>query len=200
MNPPEVKIMGLQRSGNNWLNSLLKKNYYVKLSDSVTSGWKHDRYDPDILGREINLIIICKHPLCWLPSIWRYRGERVEVDFDRYIQQTPGEVEWWDELYRHWLDVKLKTRRKFIVQYEFLLQYTESTCKLIATFFGLQRLDTSFYNPRCRMTTKNSEGDQPFLPEYYQDQTYLSEYGESALHHVNSRIDWDVVRELGYLR
>ncbi len=193
-----TKIFGVQRTGNNWLTVLMRRNYDCVLSGSADSGWKHGMYRVrKMIGRELNLLIIVKHPLCWLPSIWRYRGKQVDANFKRAIRNS-SEIEFWNLMYRHWLDVQMLFGKRFIVRYEELLIDPQKTCDQAARALGFRRTPKPFYVPTRKMTTKNSEGDKKFHRQYYAKEKWRNAFDADLLKDVERRVDWNVVERLGY--
>jgi len=73
----------------------------------------------EVWGSEPDLLlVIVKHPLSWLPSIYRYRGKGT---FKNYVSNS-NEIELWNNRYKNWLKtLKEYTCVKGILKYEDLL-------------------------------------------------------------------------------
>jgi len=195
----EIKIFGLQRSGNNWLSLILKKSYKnVRLMGNDEAGWKHGMYRiPEVLGRECHVIILSKEPYCWLPSIFKYRAGRHEAsaNFKQFLNGSSS-IELYNLMYAHWLDVELREKQKIIIAYETLLADPLLACGWIADCLKLERKTKNLFVPNKHMKKNNTESKRPFDPKYYLERKYMSKFNGEMLEIVNPRIDWELVKRL----
>jgi len=190
-----VKVFGAKRSGNNLMFLLLSANYAVDMIGNKRGGWTHGKYRvPEVYGREVDLVIIVKHPLAWLWSMFRYEGAE---SFGDYVRTT-GQIDRWHELYRDWLGVRLKTCRKVVVRYEDVLTDAEKELAVVAAMLDLERRPREFYVPQRKMTRHGTEGQQPFDPSFYTERRFLEHYSPGLLKHAIGRFDWNLAAKLGY--
>lgn len=194
------KIFGCMRTGTNYFCWLLRRHWEAKYSSSEASGWKHGKYNvPERLGREIDVVVIAKHPLSWLPSIKRYRKKPRGMKMAGFVNEMKP-VEHWNAMYDHWSRIELKDKALEIVRYEDLIQRPKEVCVRVARAFGMKRIPgRAFKNPKRRMVQPtNVPTGGPFDRGYYTKWKFLKDYKPSVLKDVQNRIDWDVVRRLGY--
>ncbi len=66
-----IKLYGLQRTGTNYVTSLIQKNFGDEVIFDNT-GWKHGHHfsypEPD----EPNVIVVSKNPYAWMLSCYKY--------------------------------------------------------------------------------------------------------------------------------
>ena len=69
---PKFQVIGLQRSGTNFLQQILQRNFDV---DAKFQIWKHEhrvsQKDVETLLKQTNLLVVYKHPYKWIESILR---------------------------------------------------------------------------------------------------------------------------------
>ncbi len=196
--PGEGKIFGLQRSGTNFTNLLMRKNYEIEhFWSNEQAGWKHGAYTPDILKRETNLVIVVKHPLCWLVSMHRYVKKNQGADFGKWARGGHW-VAHWNSMILHWIRYPLKEGSRVVVRYEELIDKPERVCDRVALALRIKKKDQRFYIPQRTMNRNNTESKVVFDAMYYRKKKFMEAYGPALLRHVKERIDWDLVKELGY--
>ena len=111
-----AKVMGLERSGNNWLQFMLRKyKDLIRWHNSKDSGWKHGPYEvPKHLGQDVNVFLIVKHPLCWIPSFFRYwRNAAKGREKVSLLQWIPKYADHWNEHHRSFLQLDLHGKNLF---------------------------------------------------------------------------------------
>ncbi len=201
MSEVEIKVFGLQRSGNNWLSLMLKRNYgNVRLMGNDEAGWKHGMYRvPQVLGRECHVIILSKEPYAWLPSIFKYRAGRHEAsaNFTQFLNGSSS-VELYNLMYEHWLSAHLEEKKMVIVAYEVLLANPFLTCSGIAKHFGLEKKIKHFSTPNKHMKKNNTESKREFDSNFYLHRNYMSRFNAEQLNIINPRINWPLVKRLGH--
>lgn len=193
----KVKIFGIQRSGNNWLHNMLEANYDVKPLGNQESGWNHGYC---INEKVINckpkaMIILCRHPIVWLPSIWRYRGTK--WSFVQHIIKNM-EVHNWNKMYSHWTHLHFEEFPVVYMDYMDLLLKSEETCNKLAEGTGIKKKEKPFYVPSNKMTKQGTESYKAFDVSYYTENKFLKYYDKSTFEFVINQIDWTVAAEFGY--
>lgn len=73
-------IFGIQRSGTNYLETLIEKNFSVRKNNPSTRCWKHSIDMPAGLDPKQPIIVIHKNPYLWVESIaWRNRVDWIKT-------------------------------------------------------------------------------------------------------------------------
>lgn len=73
-------IFGLQRTGTNYLETLISKNFHVKKANDRVKCWKHSTFIPDHFSFEIPAFILFKNPYLWIESVaFRYSADYVRT-------------------------------------------------------------------------------------------------------------------------
>lgn len=200
-----IKVYGIQRSGNNWLMHLLAANFKVNLLGNNKGGWTHGNMDVvKHWGSEPDVVcLLVRHPLMWLPSIWRWRGKKKGRAFAEYVQKA-GELDLWNKKYHSWLFQmsSFKHARTAILRYEDLLANPQRQLRNLGLNCGLtfKREDQSICSPAKRMGTKMNVTEKRFNAEHYKSKGYLKYYTPQLLKWVKNRIDGDTLDRLGYRR
>jgi len=189
---PKVKVYGIQRSGNNWLMWLLAANYRIELLGNHY-GWTHGAMEPKEVPDAT--IVISKHPLEWLPSMWRYAAKR--ESFENFVRRG-SVIEGWNGLYRNYLDNAPAYLAQF-VRYDDLLTDPGSTLAPIMRAF--ERKPGDFRTSEGRKMDKHMRPtEKPFSKEHYLTGAYLQHYSHEFMAEVEERFDWRVAGALGYER
>lgn len=195
-----AKVYGIQRSGNNWLMWLLAANYFCEVLGSKATGWTHGQMNvKEMYGKEPDAVfLIVRHPLAWLPSIWRYSGR--DCEFAEFVKRE-DQIEKWNAAYTRWLNQasSFAAARFFFVRYEELLGNTEtmldSMCRRVAM---VRKYPNSFKHAVGKMGKHMNETRREFDPTYYTRKRYINAYSPALIANVMSRVDGDVLRRLGY--
>lgn len=194
----DIKVYGIQRSGNNWLMYLLAANFKVAVLGNKTGGTHEGMNIVKALGREpAGVMLAVKHPLCWLPSIWKYRGK--DQTFVQYVQGS-DEVEKWNNKYRSWLDGlrKLNTAKKVIMRYEEWVVDPVNRMEEAGRVMGLEKKDRPWIVPQEAMGMHMSPTTHPFHPDYYTQKRFMRYYSRGLAKEVMDRVDSGVLLRLGY--
>jgi DNA-binding transcriptional regulator of glucitol operon len=196
MTKTEVKIFGAMRSGNNLMKFLLQTNFRAEIITSSAGGWTHGLYRvPEIYGKEVNVVVMSKHPLAWLPSMFRF--QRQTMTFHQFATRS-GAVGRWNTLYRDWTEVRLEECGMSFVRYEDLIVDPEAVMKRVASEIGAERNSKPFHMPKGKMTTTGKVSDERFDPTYYTERRWMDHYSRDTLSAVIGRFDWEVATRLGY--
>lgn len=80
-------IFGLQRSGTNFLQTLIEQNFKKSSSNSQKTSWKHSIEDPLKYNKDIPTVVIHKNPYTWVESI----SMRNRVDWQKTQTKYPSQ-------------------------------------------------------------------------------------------------------------
>ena len=218
-----MKILhyGLQRSGTNFLETILKKKYRVKFlnsnQDRSSPLQKHFRlYDdkekipedqyknnlkiPDFYTFESLLrvvpdyyLVISKDPYSWLLSYkqWAKKCNWPNVNY-HYIEE-------YNLFYGKWLEFSEQTNRILFVRYIDLLKAPADELNRLESKIGLEKrllsqLPFSNLVSKVNQSSKFSNSRR----DYYLQQKYLEYYSQEELQDINFLLDDKVVSLLGY--
>lgn len=215
-----ILLYGIQRSGTNYIETILKKNFKVKFLNSNKDRsaiiQKHCRiYDNKLIIPEpqyhnnifVNnfqefeshfnkapdfYIVISKDPYSWYLSYlkWAKKCNWPEVNH-HYIEE-------YNLFYEKFLNMANESDKFIFIRYIDLLQDKDSVLNMLSNKMKLQKKWASrFMNQK---TTKVSQS-KPFSNEklnYYLEAEYLKEYTSGELDNINKHIDNNVVESLGY--
>ena len=232
LNPTEneyIKIHGLQRSGTNYLTYLLRASF-KKLEVLVNAGgWKHGPYSlPYMLGdNEINVAIIAKSPYAWLTSVYDYWsppkqfevGPDLEnVSFEEFVREkavlemqktipfmfrAANMVQYWNNMYYHWLTIRMQKKEILYINYEGLLENPESSIQNIAKLLKLElkenrkvKCDKVFTPSGERLIISDKNWERK---NHYLNKEYLKSFSPELMDFVNKELDTDVMKSFGYV-
>jgi len=215
-----ILIYGLQRSGTNFLENLLKKNLRTTIlndnSDRSLPDQKHFRlYDQKaIIPRQhyyndfyfetlldfekvlpiipAGYLVISKDPYSWYLSYktWADKNNWPAVDH-HYIQE-------YNFFYEKWLGFSQSSDRIFFIRYLDLLREPAVELERISSTLKLKkRLVSAFYSDQISRVSHSGifNADRR---EYYLKQQYLSDFKPDEIDEINSNLDYSVVSKLGY--
>lgn len=127
-------IFGLQRSGTNFLEQLIRSNYNRRPMNNATF-WKHSIVPPDI-DDDHPLLLIHKNPYTWIESIcyrnevdWRKRQTDYIITEELDEGLKAGEkgysikvlAQAYNDFYTNWHE-RIKTSNAIVIKYENLLE------------------------------------------------------------------------------
>ena len=160
-----IRIFGVQRSGTNYLESLIDQCTPLKVTagNPDTNYWKHS-YSPEaeyLFPYDIHLIVV-KHPFKWLESLHRYNadltlrsGEYEENVFNsealrqcaKHIiydsrgmpTSLKGAAELYSTFYNRWYDFSKQdnNRPTYLIRYEDVIRNTTKFLKALQRRIGL---------------------------------------------------------------
>ena len=211
---------GLQRSGTNFLQTVLKKKYCVRFmnrnKDRSSPLQKHFRlYDEkDIIPEpqfrnEIKIptfnefeqllevasdyyLVISKDPYSWLLSYkkWAKKRNWPSVTY-HYIME-------YNLFYGKWLEFSQQTEKILFVRYIDLLQDADEELKRLESKMHLKK---RFLSPLLSSVVNKVSQSGKFSNDkrsYYLSEQYLKSYTEEDLKEINDLIDPEVITLLGY--
>lgn len=181
-------IFGLQRSGTNYLQALLDRNFYVEnINDNLTmKSWKHSIDLPAVNNLNITpKIIITKHPYTWIESLaWRDKVDwaytqtlypahemgNADLNVGRFGFNLVNLIKTYNHFVNTWiLDNSIDNR--YILRYEDLLDETIRIrhLKSIHEKFSLKKtLDPdTWFNPKDGAVLYSSKYNSAEHKEYY---------------------------------
>lgn len=213
-----ILYSGLQRSGTNFLDVLIKKNYHVtslnKDGNKSSPLHKHFRlYDNKEIIPESSYqngfqildfksyeqifdiipdyyLVISKDPYSWLLS---YRNW---VELCRWPEVKHHYIEEYNLFYKKWLELSIQTNKIIFIKYIDLLRSPGDELYRLQMKMGLEKLC-----PYLVHTINKIEQSGPFTDErrtYYLEEKYLKGYTEKELIEINNIIDMNVISLLGY--
>jgi len=211
---------GLQRSGTNFLESLLKKNYNVHFlnSDEDRSSplQKHCRlyHDKNIIAHpsyrndiQINsyqefsglfeiepeyYLVISKDPYSWYLSYknWAEKCDWPKLDH-HYIEE-------YNLFYKTFIELSEQSNKFIFVRYIDLLKNEEAVLKMLKEKMGIKKkllANIVFKTPKKVAQSKTFSKSKK---NYYLNKTYLQDYSKTELQTLNKHLDKSVITALGY--
>lgn len=185
-----VKVYGIQRSGTNFAEFMIRQMFDCPVLDWETGGWKHGPISCDCLA-----LVMVKHPLPWLLSIRGFRNKK-RLSLRDYVFQTE-EIEVWNAHYQERL-LELETKPKIgLCRYEETLSDPVGWFEEWGVFHGLPRKDTEVQVPTKSMDKYAAPGAKGFNPRTYLGKTWKAVYTPDLVDEVERRVDPGVLEALG---
>lgn len=213
---------GLQRSGTNYFETLLKRKYRVRFlnsnKDRSSPLQKHFRlYDdkdiipepqyrnefkiPDFENYERLLevvpdyyLVISKDPYSWLLSYnnWAEKCNWPDVPHNYIIE--------YNLFYSKWLEFSQQTERIIFCRYIDLLKDADEELNRLQSKMDLREkfLYSLIKSPLNEVAQSNRFSSD--RRKYYLSEKYLEDYNKSDLHEINRFLDPDVISLLGYAK
>lgn len=215
---------GLQRSGTNYLEALLKKKYSIKIlnddSDRKHPIQKHFRlYDnktfipeskyennlvfPSFADYEKSLelkkqidgiIIISKDPYSWYTS---YSNWAIKCNWPKANYHYIHE---YNNFYAKWKEFAKQEPRIIFIKYIDLLTDSDNELRKIEEKFNLSH-KFKLLNRNSKINIKKVSSSTTFSSDkysFYKEKKYLSKLTQSEIEHINSILDVQLVNELNY--
>lgn len=218
-----IKIFGLQRSGTNWLTSLLRRNFRDVDVWVNKGGWKHGYWRPS--NAKANILVVSKSPYAWLHSVYRYwgperklnigpdlrdvsfrdfLGSRLVLEQQRdvpFLYRAANPIQHWNNMHLHWLSIRGENVVQ--VQYEALLANIHKPLLQIMDRFNLDPIskDLKFENTMqtCLPSGEDTRlSSTNFDASHYHQAKFMEAYDSELLAFVNQNLDPDVMKMLGY--
>lgn len=211
---------GLQRSGTNYFEALIGRNYDVELvneeEDRTSPAQKHFRlYDekhivpepqyhnevqtPDfatyeslVPQRPDHYVVISKDPYSWLLSYRKWAaGCGWPAVSHHYLEE-------YNLFYGRWLDFATQTHRVHFLRYHDLLAEPEDSLRTLADKTGMKKRMLSAVRSNRIWKVPQSGMFSPEKRDYYVKAKYLDEFESSELSELAKVLDDRVVQGLGY--
>ena len=220
--PKTTKLLhyGLQRSGTNYLETLLKNNYRVRFLNkdghrnsplskhfrlydekSIIPGplYQNDFIIPDFASFEKLLkiaphyyIIISKDPYSWLVS---YENWAQKCRWSKVAHHYIAE---YNLFYGKWLDFSRETDKIFFVRYIDLLIDPAKELGRLEKLLGLKEKWFRGWNRKMIRKVSQSRKFSDDRRDYYFKERYMQYYTKEELQIVNDVLDFNVVQRLSY--
>jgi hypothetical protein len=207
---PEAKIHGLLRAGTNYLEALVRRNFYVDCLAPWEAGWKNGpcEYVP-----ERRYLFLVKHPYAWLVSFrnWERLHNRTDaaslaefaarpLTHERLSRawdiSTP--VQAWNRTLASWQAHDGKANTLF-VRYEDLIRDVDGDLHRIRDHFRLRTRGARFVDADSRADMwKRPNPRKAFDVAYYRHEKYLDEFDEHALAIVRAELDPHLLARFDY--
>ncbi|MDH3980930.1 MAG: hypothetical protein OEU91_10525 [Gammaproteobacteria bacterium] len=211
---------GLQRSGTNFLETLLKKKYRVRFlnsdKDRRSPLQKHFRLynDKDIISEpqyqndlkfsdfesferlfEVTpdyYLVISKDPYSWLLSYnnWAKKCNWPDVSH-HYIEE-------YNLFYGKWLEFSRQTEKIIFIRYVDLLQNANEELSRLEAKIDLRKGIFSQFRSNVIGKVSQTRKFSNDRRSYYLSEKYLDRYNKGELQKINSLLDSRVVSQLGY--
>ena len=215
---------GLQRSGTNFLETLLKKNFWIsipnlrkershplqkhfRLYDEKTKipepkyhnefTYNHFEEFEHSLGlhkKVQGIIVISKDPYSWLLSYEKWAN--------KCAWPTPNYhyIEEYNLFLNKWQEFKNQTNKITFVRYIDLLEKPEEILKQIQAKFELKK-KLSIFNTKLTLTQKKVAVSDVFTAErkeYYLKKKSLDRYSDQSIKSINKRLSNELMQFLQY--
>lgn len=207
----EYHLFGLQRSGTNYLEQLIKSNFHATRKDPRNNEWrnywKHSIDIPNGFSKDKPTLIIYKNPYTWVESICLRRN----VDWTRSQKTYPAKegpeelrlgkeslnVENIAKTYKHfcntWIWNKPQASKYIVIRYEDLL--IENTREEILSEIQFPRKSDQWINPQRGKVSLSRDYDEQ------REQYYLSmkptQLSNKHIDAINGVLQDDIIK-LGY--
>ena len=216
----KLLLYGLQRSGTNYLEQTLKRNFRVVFlnsdKDRKQPCQKHFRiYDnKEVVGHiayknnihigsidelEQHLkkkpdayLIVSKDPYSWCLSYQNWAAEC------KWPPVSHHYVEEYNLFYGKWVELANESERIHFVKYIDLLDNTKPELNKMAKTIHLKPKLFSNLRPHRISTIPQSERFSKDRLAYYTQEKYLSNYTPDQLEEINKYLDTNVMSSLGY--
>lgn len=219
MNP--IKIHGLMRSGTNFLEFLILRNFDVKPLVNQHA-WKHGHIKKDL---EANTIVIFKEPFSWLYSIYTYSNRRNKVnifpatkgfDFKKFIRskfvyqdkrnkipqfEESNPIFLWNKMYESWLFCDT-IGKKIFIKYDYLLLQTEDALKKISKEFNMKLKSSTIVFPSENIDPDKAAkvgqvNSMKYKDEFfYSEKQYMKYFEEDDVKFVEENLNLNVLAKL----
>lgn len=207
-------IFGIQRSGTNYIESLIRDNFVSRKMNRTTRSWKHSINVPRNQNKNIFTVIIHKNPYTWTESIcyrnkvdWtktQFHYPADDRNFDRQLNVGPDKLniinlaKTWNHFHKTWItDVQLNCDKYIIIRYEDLL--TEETRENV--LHELQNVGFDKKNDRWvdvdTIKVSQSKNYDTTMNKYYLNMMpeKLTRYQIDA---INQNIDHSLFKKMNY--
>ena len=192
--------------------------------------WKSDasKHSPYYhWGEPVDLVVPHKNPFAWLKSIhpWWVRSERSRVssqDFSQFLRlpaKVPGRyrspeyadgpgdwthanpIVYWNNVMRDWLECNLVGEdTATLIAYHDLLKDPKGTLKDALEPLGLKVADNFDPVGNTAVGSGGLAGNQFLKRDFYLNEDYYNSYLLEDMDFINSQLDTDLCKELGYTK
>lgn len=200
----KIKVMGLRRSGTNYLNRLLTDNYKIETLDQESlEWWKHGGLTVDTNTAD-HIMVCVRHPLSWLPSIFRLYNksykrtcETGKTFRDLILCPYPNAyspfINRWVFSTGYWLHKQLFTIPVSVLRYEDILynpnNYLDKELSLIGEFERSNeefQLPSNYCAPRSSKAPAKTRED---ILNYHKQRKFMNYWDMDLLAQANTQMD-----------
>ena len=205
-----AKVVGLLRSGTNYLDKLLHVNFRTILLGEREMGWKHGPCQYEISS---DFIFICKNPYSWIVSFkhWEEIHSRIgTISLTEFLESPVSHPEFrkvwgakdvidaWNKALNSWMRYEGRSNTLFI-KYENLICDFENQMKLIRNKLKYHPKNADFVNITLRADNwKTQKPRRKLNIHYYLNEEYMREYTGRDLQIIRDNIDTVLATKLGY--
>lgn len=208
-------LFGLQRSGTNYFNQLMRDNFksqHINVVPSTNPIWKHSIYNPHEFIGNTPTVVIYKNPYMWIETLcFRKKMDWNETQTGFNAEKGPKDhltgsginvmnVETLSKAYLAWYKswVEPFNAHIFVLKYEDLLEKSslKNTMNLISNKFTFQKIKTHIQDVK-----KGSV----FLSEDYNEKRHKRYRSGKTLHLeskykkvITQTIGGDIIQKIGY--
>lgn len=208
----EYFIFGLQRSGTNFLQTLITLNFGKSASNRQADSWKHSIDDPKAYVKKMPTIVIHKNPYTWVESI----SMRNNVDWIKTQNTYPASektskeftmgpmkmnltnlIKTYKHFHNNWLN-RTDIPNYMVVKYEDLLveEKRNEILQKISDTFGWEKRQNSWVVPE-RGSVSQSKDYNETREEYYLDGK-PGVLTREHIHEINRVMEIWPIRGMGY--
>lgn len=203
-------LFGLQRSGTNYLEQLIRNNFRSSMANRASKTWKHNVavHSKSLFKPNVPVFVIHKNPYLWIESICT----RNRIDWERtqkkYTSKTGDALlgglavaplaQAWVDFHTNWCLTANDYLDPIVVRYEDILNTSlrEQLLCQIARTTGLQRLSDTWTNPGLGAVAQSKKYDQTSQQYYISQQpTKLSDQHLAA---INQILQPELLESFGY--
>lgn len=208
---PAIKIHGLLRSGTNYLQAVMTRNFRVVCLDSTAGGWKHGHCHREPKRK---YVFVVKNPYAWLGSFYNWEkihnrtsAQNLAEFIDQPVSHEQLRLEWnaefpldvWNKALASWISDANDVPSRFI-RYEDLIDDFEAEMGLIRDRFQLVTRRRAFENIEGRVDTwptPNPRGE--FQIDYYRSDRYLQDFDAATLAAIRKQLDVRLLSRFSYV-
>jgi hypothetical protein len=212
MSKKEYYIFGLQRSGTNFIENIMSKNFEVRKLNANTSAWKHSIDVPSTYKRRIPTIVAYKNPYTWVESLglrncvdWKKRQTKYPADEECAHEYKIGEhnfniinlAKTYHHFYTTWF-VNNPCENRIIIKYEdFLVEKLRSNkLEEIAQAFSLNKKYEQWDIPKRGKVSQSRDYDEN--REKYYLAMKPSNLTPRHIEAINTHVGEDLIKKMGY--
>ena len=210
-------IYGIQRSGTNYLEQLIKSNFpSCRVMNSQQRAWKHSINMPIHWDNTQYTFIIHKNPYTWVESMcFRNRVDWIKTQktypanelHTADILNVEGAnivnlARTWKHFHNTWLfSEETKSPKRLVIRYEDLLNDNSrrvilSTIAQMTKWGHKKTSDNDWHNPKMGKVSQSPDFDEKRLA-YYQKQ-YPEKLTKLQIGAITQEIKPQMIRQMGY--
>lgn len=210
-NLPIIKVVGLLRTGTNYVTRLIDINFNVFCLNSEEEGWKHG---PCNYNDRYYFVFITKDPYSWIISFKEWEEIHHRSDASKTIKDfmidpithnklksawhASNPVDAWNKAIQSWNGYSDKNNTIFI-RYEDLLVSFHDVLAKIQYKFSLEMNYQTFKNIEKRADIwKTTKPRKKMDLDFYKNKQYMGLYTEPELNLMRLHLNDEIVKRNGY--